>query len=280
MSVDVAELGRNLARAAVGREVLVAAVEALAEHDVPLVPLKGVYLQARVYECPEQRPIRDVDVLVPEHRFDAARERLVAAGWRWQAVNASEATATSPAHALPLDVHRRLFAPGAFDLATVDVFARTRPDRTRFGVEVWMPDPLDVLAHLVGHFVKSRSGPEDHVHLRDFAELARAHALAPVACARHLERAGLARAARYALGLAAQSSPDPFARDVLGALRGDPVGTTLASLARRARTQVPRGSALAALPGYLLEPSLVRGVSSLWRRVRPTPSAFSGLLWL
>ena len=50
-------------RAAVGRDVLRAASDVLRPAGIPLAPLKGVYLQACAYACPEDRPITDVDVL-------------------------------------------------------------------------------------------------------------------------------------------------------------------------------------------------------------------------
>lgn len=254
-------------RVAVGREVLRAAAEALRATGIALVPLKGVYLHACVYEHPEQRPITDVDVLVPEHRFDEARVRLETAGWRWSPVHASEAVATHASFALPLDVHRRLFLPGVFDLSTEAVFARARVDASAFGVQVCLPDPQDVLAHLVGHFVKSRGGPDDHAHLEDFERLARSAALDPGESARHLERVGMARAARHALGYAATRTPTGFASRVLAQLRRDRVGDALAWAARFSASRLPAGAALGAWSGFALERSLARGGIVLARHV-------------
>lgn len=262
-------------RAAVGREVLRVAAGALGAVGIPLLPLKGVYLHACVYERPEERPITDVDVLVPEHRFDETRARLETLGWRWRPVHASEAVATHPAFALPLDVHRRLFLPGVFALPTAAVFARARRDAMAFGVEVWLPDAKDVLAHLVGHFVKSRGDADDVPHLEDFEHLGRRAALDPVESARHLERVGMARAARHALRYAARRTPEGFAAKVLGALRRDRVGDALAWAARVSASRAPKGATLGAWPGFALDRSLVHGGLALARHLasrghRPT----------
>lgn len=267
---------RNLVRALVGRELLVEAARVLGAAGVPLAPLKGVDLHARVYERPEDRPITDVDVLVPESRFGAARVALEAAGWTWVQAHASEAVASHPRFALSLDVHRRLFAPGAFALDTGAVFERATRDAATFGVDVWLLDPRDVLAHLVGHFVKSRAGVEDRVYLEDFERIGRAHAIDPRAAAAHLREAGMGRAARYAFGCAVVDAPGGFSAGVLRALGRDPTGACLAALARFVRGRVPRRSWAAALPGFLLEPSLARGAGTLWRRGRHHARAFSG----
>lgn len=258
----------DVVRAAVGRDLLVEAARLLREVGVRLVPLKGIYLQHFAYEAPELRPISDVDVLVAEQDYGRVRACFRAAGWSWDEPQDTEAVAQSPDHALPLDVHCQLFARGAFDLSGRDVLDRAVPDRERFGVEVLLPDPLDVLAHLVGHFVKSRAAADDTVHVADFERLGRAHALEPGHAARHLQATGLARAARYALRYAADVAPDGFAVRVLGALAPDPVGAALASTSRTLRRHVPRRSAVAALPGFLLEPTLARGVGGALRRMR------------
>lgn len=262
-------------RAAVGREVLRTTADALRAVGIPLVPLKGVYLHACVYERPEERPITDVDVLVPEHRFDDARARLETLGWRWRPVHASEAVATHPAFALPLDVHRRLFLPGVFALSTAAVFERARRDASTFGVEVWLPDAQDVFAHLVGHFVKSRGDAMEVTHLEDFERLGRRAALDPVASARHLEQVGMARAARHALWYAASRVSDGFAANVLRALRRDRVGDALAWAARVSASRASKRTRLGAWPGFALDRSLARGGLALARHLaarghRPT----------
>jgi hypothetical protein len=262
----VADRDLNFLRAAVGREVLREAAGALRASGIPLAPLKGVYLQACVYERPEERPITDVDVLVPESRFDDARACLRSRGWGWRPVHTSEAGAWHPAFGLPLDVHRRLFLPGVFNLPTDAVLARARSDASTFGFEVSLPDPADVFAHLVGHFVKSRAGIRDTVPMDDFERLGSRMGLDAERCARHLERVGMARAARYALGCARVGNPDGFAARVLGRLRRDRVGDALARVAHVSAARQAEGRA-GAWAGFALDRSLAHGGLALARHM-------------
>ena len=91
---------------------------ALGQAGVPWLPLKGCDLGARVYRNPEERPVGDIDVLVPRAELPRVQEALRGAGWRglaegprmerylrdegyaWQAEDAS---------GLLLEVHVRLW---------------------------------------------------------------------------------------------------------------------------------------------------------------------------
>ena len=55
---------------------------ALGEAGVPWLPLKGCDLGARVYRNPEERPVGDIDVLVPRAELPRVQAALRAAGWR------------------------------------------------------------------------------------------------------------------------------------------------------------------------------------------------------
>jgi hypothetical protein len=54
---------------------------ALGTAGVPWLPLKGCDLGARVYRHPEERPVGDVDVLVPRAELPRVQEALRGAGW-------------------------------------------------------------------------------------------------------------------------------------------------------------------------------------------------------
>jgi hypothetical protein len=269
----------NLVRHAVARNALQAVARTLWSRAIPVLPLKGVWLQACVYNPPEQRRTTDVDVLVPEPRYAEARALLRAHGWVERGENVLEASLRHGAHALPLDLHRSLFTRASFALPTEEMFARARPDSEHFGVEVWLPDPMDGLGHLIGHFVKSRGTGDDLMHLRDFAAVGHAFALDPEPTAARLSECGLARAARYALSCAHAHAPDPFVDALLAALPSDPLGAALGRAATIITAHTASGGSLGvlgALPGFLLEPSLAAGARALALRLRDRASERRG----
>lgn len=232
------------------------------------MPLKGVWLQQFVYADPADRPITDVDVLVPATRFEEALAVLRDAGWHERDSNANETAVRSPEWPLPLDVHRRLFDRRAFDMPPEERFARGTLDEQTFGASVILPDPLDVFAHLVGHFVKSRGARGgSNLELRDLPALAERFALEPATTARHLERCGLGRACRYALQcVPVTRDPTGFCQRTLRALQPDPVGRACAATMLALRERVGVTSPFAIVPGFALEPTLPRAVRSALSR--------------
>jgi hypothetical protein len=255
-------LNRGLASHLVGRAVLEAAARVLERHSILLMPLKGIWLQQFVYADPSEREITDVDVLVQAAQYAPALSALRDAGWIMCGANEHETAFRSASWPLPLDLHRALFARGTFDMPTQGLFERGGLDVRAYGVRVVSPDPLDVFAHLVGHFVKSRGGRDSKRHqLRDFPELASRFDLEPSATARHLERCGVARASRYALQcVPAIVDASGFCRATLAALGADPVGQLCAASMLALREFSTARSPFAVLPGFALERSLPRGV--------------------
>ena len=217
-----------------------------------------------VYDDPSERPITDVDALVPEADYGRALESLRSAGFQLRTSNVFQTVLLAPGLPLPLDLHRRLFARSSFHMPSRELFARGQHDRERYGVELVLPAPRDVFAHLVGHFVKSRGGEDSQrFQLRDFGALAERCALEPRSTAEHLVDCGLARASRYAL-LCVPSELDArgFCRSTLAALPRDHTGSACATSMLRLRKSVSARSSLAMLPGFVLEPSLPAAVGS------------------
>jgi hypothetical protein len=248
------ERARSLLSHAAGMRTLERACAALEPAGVAVMPLKGLWLQSCVYAQPELRAITDVDVLVSEDAFEAAVRALVRAGFEARQHNASELALYAPDLELPLDLHRRLFMPGAFALPTQALMARGTPGALG-KAQVLMPDPVDALCHLVGHLTKSRGRPDDHGRTRDFEEVAVRFELAPGEVAQRLHAAGMARAARYAFAELVQRNA--FFDAVIAALPRDLLGAALAqACARRSKSEAMSTHPIGALPGFLLEASI------------------------
>jgi hypothetical protein len=260
---------RSLFSHAAGMRTLERACEALSSAGVAVMPLKGLWLQSCVYARPDLRPITDVDVLVPEAAFDRAVAALERAGFVARQGNASELALYAPGLELPLDLHRRLFMPGAFELPTRALFDRGSP-ATLGRARVVLPDPIDALCHLVGHLVKSRGRPDDRARILDFEQLEQRFALAPQRVAERLHAAGMARAARYAFHVLADEHA--FFCAVLDALPADRTGTLLAhACARRSSEHAVGTSPFGALPGLLLERSLAAALRAAAYRIAAWP---------
>jgi hypothetical protein len=266
--IDASDAKRLATRAFVtavsARETLADVARELARAEIPVMPLKGALLQLDVYASdPAQRLLTDVDVLVPESSFVAAMQRLAQRGYRPLSAGPSwiEAAFAAP-RGLPVDLHRRLFCPLRYRLPTHEVFQRARRDRGMLGVSIWLPDPLDTAAHLIGKFVTDHVTRDATDRFVDLEALVRHHGLAPDALADHLSRCGLARAARYVLGRGERARGAPLYRAVLQHLPSTSLDVSIATLAGPLCAALD-GGPLAALPAHLLNTSLWRGAASL-----------------
>jgi hypothetical protein len=254
---------RAFTASVIARETLKDVATLLGERGIPVMPLKGVLFQLLLYSDPAERRLCDVDVLVPEARFADAIAVLVQHGYRPASAGPSwiEAAFESP-RGLPVDLHRRIFCAWRYRMPTHEQFERATLDRERLGVPIHLQHPLDSLAHLVGKFVS------DHVHAEAaerWAEIERLvdqHALAPRAAAAHLERCGLAPAARHVFSRAARERGHSFHGAVLEALPDGVLSAALIRLAGALARRFERG-ALAPLSAHLLNTSLRRGATSL-----------------
>lgn len=254
---------RAFTTAVIARETLKEVATLLGERGIPVMPLKGVLFQLLLYSDPTERLLCDVDVLVPEARFAEAIAILVEHGYRPGNAGPSwiEAVLESP-RGLPVDLHRRIFCAWRYRMPTHEQFARATLDRDRLGAPIHLQHPLDSLAHLVGKFVSDHVHAEAAGRFAELEKLADAHALAPLAVAAHLERCGLARAARHVFSRAAREREHPFHGAVLQALPDGVLTASLVALAGTLARRFERGP-FAALSAHLLNASLGRGVSSL-----------------
>lgn len=265
---DTEKNKRALASYLIGRSVLQKCVSVLAPLGIPVVPLKGIWLQQFVYRDHTTRLITDVDVLVPHAEYERARHALVRAGWKPHVEDVSESSYLAEGLPLAVDLHLDLYTRGAFRTSLDAIFARARPDTEAFGCPVLLPDPLDVLSHLVGHALKGGSAwAGEGNEFTDIPRLAQAFALSPQACAARLVENGLARAARFVLPLTAAHDPAGFGARTLASLPPDPIGAGLAHIARRWQRTQPNHPRAHTMVGFMLDSSLWRGGYALSLRV-------------
>jgi len=185
--------------------------EILIARGIPVMPLKGALLQRWVYGARVFRPVSDVDVLVPPGRFHDARTALQLAGFTMEREEPGgwEVALRCPNGWLEIDLHRRLSSTARSKLSAQDFFYRGRPDSSLFGVEVILPDPRDLYAHLLLHMTLNWLVGRGLHHPGDLEAVPRAFSLSPSLLAEHLSRMGLAPHAALVLPL------------VLGAVEGD-----------------------------------------------------------
>jgi hypothetical protein len=211
----LARLARERRHRAIHRVEIERAATALAGADIPTVVLKGPPLALEIYEDPVDRDFRDIDLLVPEPRFDAALEALRHLGYRpvispelaeiyrrhhfhWLLGGAGRAR---------LELHWHLVRPDdPFRIDPAAMLAEARPVTPEFG---WQAPPLELqLLHAVLDI--AIGGANDLKRLVDVDRLLRADP-APDA-QRVAERAaeyGMQRAARLAVSLAAELLGSP-----------------------------------------------------------------------
>ncbi len=245
----------------------------LVPHGIAVMPLKGALWQATLYESAEARAISDVDVIVPPGMFGRARAILIDQGFVPfpNPQGPHEQALRPPGLPLNVDLHASLFARGRYRLSGHGLFARGSPDRTLFGAEVWLPHPLDQLAHLLGHLATDHR-PGDPMYRSDFARLLARHELAPQAVAAHLHAHGLGRASRFALRELSTPPTWEWTEECLRAMKPDPLGEMLARVTREVVRRRGRFSTMSALAGHALNTGPREIAEALawaaWTRVR------------
>jgi hypothetical protein len=265
---EIEQNQRALASYLVGRSVLQECVRVLAPLGIPVLPLKGIWLQHFVYRDQPTRLISDVDVLVPHSDYERARSALRQAGWQQLVEDVTESSFVAQGLPLAIDLHRDLYTRGAFHTSLAGVFARARPDSEAFACPVLLPDPLDVLSHLVGHALKGGSAwAGEGNEFSDIPRLAEAFALTPERCAERLVDDGLARAARFVLPLTAAHDPSGFGARTLACLPDDRLGQWLVHALRRWQRAQPKHPRAHTVVGFMLDSSLWRGGYALSLRV-------------
>lgn len=175
----------NALLAARRAQVLAEAIAALAAAGIPAALLKGASYAATLYADPADRPMHDVDVLVPGARHDAARAALGALGYRDRGRPAERSRL---AHAVGLqrgrdviDLHRSIAQPvrARIDLDRVWRDARPCVERTDGALRLAPVDEAlfhfihvartqmyaPAIAYIDGALLLARLAPDDRVAL-------------------------------------------------------------------------------------------------------------------
>lgn len=143
-------LAGNLLREHATRPLL----RALVERDIPVLALKGTALLRTMYRDPGQRPMIDVDLLVPAHRFAEALKVAQVCGATllgsrerpFTLYRFHERTLLFPG-GTNVDLHRDLAAWPLFSVALPGLFARARRDVDG----VYVPAPTDLFVSTALH---------------------------------------------------------------------------------------------------------------------------------
>ncbi len=263
-TVQRIENRRRAVTALVASELVADVARALGSVGIPVMPVKGALLQHWLYRSPHERPLSDVDLLVPPRRFAQAVLRLESRGYRRAAGSGVGAVVMETPFALALDLHPTLFDRARYRFPTEALFARSVVDDTLYGTRVCLPSELDVYAHLVGKVASDHLDARAEVRLRELGAMGARLDASPGAAAEHLVRCGMPRAARYVLPLVAAAAPEDaaFAQEALDRLPPDPVGWAIAHAAHRTLPRLAPTSAVGAAAAHLLNESVARGLAS------------------
>ncbi len=244
-AVLVAAFQESATRAFTLEVALGEAAAALAAADVPVMLLKGAALGRLIYGSPAERPMGDLDLLVPAARVDAGMRALAALGYRpaglsatgrlgrWQRRYRCEAPFVAPAGprgGLLVELHWSLVElPYYIDRIDLDeMWRRKTPAAGLPGAA--LPDAADLLIHACAHLALHHSGDARLIWLTDIDRLARSAGLSWAAVVDRAGRWGLGLAVHAALGAAAAwlGTPRPAdASAALARLADDPAGRAM-----------------------------------------------------
>ncbi|HVK73797.1 MAG TPA: nucleotidyltransferase family protein [Kofleriaceae bacterium] len=168
---------------------LTEAVAALADAAVPVILLKGVAYAGSIYPDPAERPMSDIDLLVPSADFDRAARTLGRLGY-WHAGGPAQLTVTRHAVTFKrrdaaVDLHRHILHAGRSRIDLAAIWSAARPSHVAGALR---PQPIHEyllhLAHIGRH--------EGAVPLINYVDAHRLSATLPPAAVADVH--GLARA--------------------------------------------------------------------------------------
>jgi hypothetical protein len=261
-------LAKEIFLDAAGARTVRLAAEALSARGIVPMPLKGVLLQRWVYSNGPFRPIRDVDLLVPEDRFIDAVAALEAAGFseahwergRWQV------TIFKPGGPrLGVDLHRRLTRTHRARLTSAGMFQRATMDTRLFSAPIMLPCPDDLFAHLLLHATLHWLNLGKLHRPDDFEAVASALELDPHRCATHLAQQGMLAHASLMLPLIKEHTRGTFVERLANRLPPAARAGAGAWVARTLASRFRVGHPARRFAGLALAPSLSAALLSATR---------------
>jgi len=145
-------------RAEQNRRSWTLALDALDRAGVPVVPLKGRSLAIRLYGNPAMRVSGDVDVLVSDSKYEAARDALIAAGFqapdnveeRFYRREHHHVVLAAPSGMPPIELHFKLSSAIGQAIPADELLARSRVEDVG-GKRVRVLSPEDEFVYLCVH---------------------------------------------------------------------------------------------------------------------------------
>ena len=128
-------------------------VTALARAGVPVAPIKGVAYATSVYQTPAERPMTDVDLLVPLNRARVAEGVLAAQGFSCDSALPFHHASTWVREWLVIDLHHGILGPGRSRMDLEHVWTRATPGWPHDGLRL---DPVDELVFHLVHMARNR----------------------------------------------------------------------------------------------------------------------------
>jgi hypothetical protein len=183
---------------------------------IPSILLKGSFLAFHAYPDPALRPLRDIDILVPEDRVLEAYRLMLSTGATPSVDEAQlDIVVGGGEHHLPplvtarrfavVELHRQIqsfsAAPRGRDPRLLADLWSARSLLPVAGVPIGYPSPTDMLLHLVLHAAQNHDLNNGPLTLPDIAFLLRGHAVDWPRFWGSAERLGVERAATLLLDL-------------------------------------------------------------------------------
>lgn len=178
---------RAAMRALVWQRELVRVHRILDRAAIPHAALKGAYLAFHAYPHPALRPLRDLDILVPENRAPEAFQALIDGGLSRNDDYPGSPAAylqhskhfpplRSPAQQISVELHNRLFHPehngqAQVDLSATPMFWQRCIQNYVANETVPFVSPTDLLLHLIVHAVFDHQFNNGPLLLSDIAFL-------------------------------------------------------------------------------------------------------------
>jgi len=153
MAFDDARV-RRLVFDAVAVDALRRVLEVAREAGVVLAPVKGVVLARWIYDAVDERPYRDLDLVMSPRDLPRMMAAVVARGWVVRQVSLEMGELEFEVGKLVVEIHAEFGRRDLTRLTIDDVLARATVERGTFPFEVLRIDDVDHLLLLVANVTK------------------------------------------------------------------------------------------------------------------------------